>query len=118
MRFIYNLDAGDYSTSSSVNEPDAELCTPGCHPHGANHRLIRGRVVFRRKRRTASRPDLQRSQENVCTVGSSSVYGNRWPAGGYCGQTTIEHNPIRSSRSHESLLSYSTTSHMIDMGMI
>uniref|UniRef100_A0A0M3I0X9 DUF3719 domain-containing protein n=1 Tax=Ascaris lumbricoides TaxID=6252 RepID=A0A0M3I0X9_ASCLU len=65
---------------------------------------------------TSSRPDLQRSQENVCTLGSSSVYGNRWPTGGYGGQSCAEHNPLRSSRSHESLLSYSTTSHMIDMG--
>uniref|UniRef100_A0A915A6L5 Ras GTPase-activating protein gap-2 n=1 Tax=Parascaris univalens TaxID=6257 RepID=A0A915A6L5_PARUN len=65
---------------------------------------------------TSSRPELQRSQENVCTLGSSSLYGNRWPIGGCNGQSCAEHNPLRSCRSHESLLSYSTTSHMIDMG--
>lgn len=50
---------------------------------------------------TSSRPELQRSQENVCTLGSSSIYGNRWPTGGYNGQSCAEHNPLRSGRSAE-----------------
>uniref|UniRef100_A0A0N5A919 PH domain-containing protein n=1 Tax=Syphacia muris TaxID=451379 RepID=A0A0N5A919_9BILA len=99
-------------TTASAN-PDAS----NSHPQNVNQRLRRGRVIFHKSRCTSSRPDLRRSsQENICAAGTSSMYGGRFMHQRYFGDSINERNTLRSSRSHESLLSYSTTSHMIDLG--
>jgi hypothetical protein len=59
---------------------------------------------------------MQLSQENVgsCSGGPTQFYGRRLQPMAFNGHSTAD--TMRSSRSHESLLSYSTTTHMIDLG--
>ncbi|KAK6032487.1 hypothetical protein OSTOST_01331 [Ostertagia ostertagi] len=88
-----------------------------CRP--ANPRLIRGRIVYKSKR-TLSRVDPQRSQENLLatvTTTSGSGLGNCVGGGGASGggrSSAIGRTALRSSRSHESLLNYNTC--LIDLG--
>ncbi|EYC31836.1 hypothetical protein Y032_0003g1265 [Ancylostoma ceylanicum] len=88
----------------------------------ANPRLIRGRIVYKSKR-TLSRVDSQRSQENLLSSVNSGGGGG---GGGVCAApgrssstaaVAVGKTALRSSRSHESLLNYNTTtSCVIDLG--
>ncbi|KAJ1373502.1 hypothetical protein KIN20_035911 [Parelaphostrongylus tenuis] len=92
-----------------------------CRP--SNPRLVRGQIVYKSKR-TVSHVDSQRSQESLLATavdvdvsigvsdgGSSGGRGQR----GSKPSIATSKAALRSSRSHESLLNYNTTSCTIDL---
>uniref|UniRef100_A0AAF5CWL7 Ras-GAP domain-containing protein n=1 Tax=Strongyloides stercoralis TaxID=6248 RepID=A0AAF5CWL7_STRER len=79
-----------------------------------SHKLIRGRTVYRIKRG----PDTRQSSENLSSTGMYNKYPQKSLYYGNLG-TTFDNNQkqkLRNCKSHESLMSFSNTSHMIDLG--
>ncbi|CAJ0948239.1 unnamed protein product, partial [Mesorhabditis belari] len=98
----YEWQFADDLRAKSVEPP--KLPTIRLRPKSRS-KLVRGRTVYNDKRIIVREPDFKRSQENLSNLNGlqrRNLYQQ-------------DQNHLRSSRSHESLLSYSTATHMIDM---